>query len=80
MFGNRNKNQSVDLARTKVREAEQAERLAEQHLQAARMSVKEAKNHVDMVEREANEDARQAAVKQQSVKGLKRDTKGLGRI
>jgi len=71
---------SLGLARSKVREAEQAEREAEGLLAKARAATKEAHTHVSRVEKEAEEEARMAAAKQKGAKGLRRDANGLGRV
>ncbi len=47
---------SLGLARSKVREAEQAERDAEGLLAKARAATKEAHTHVSRVEKEAEEE------------------------
>ncbi|KAG8946910.1 hypothetical protein FRC04_011337 [Tulasnella sp. 424] len=76
---NRNKD-NLALAQAKVKDAEKSEKQTEKMLQQARAQTKEAKQHVALVEREADEEARNAARKQKDVKGLRKTTKGLGRI
>lgn len=59
--------------------AEAAEREADRALFAAKAAVREAREHVKALEREAAEQARLAKVKQQAAKGLGKRGKALGR-
>ncbi|EPQ57070.1 hypothetical protein GLOTRDRAFT_120420 [Gloeophyllum trabeum ATCC 11539] len=71
---------SIVNARRKVSEAEEAERAAERALSQARYAARDAKEHVKMLEREAQEDAKRAKAKQAEAKSMNKTTKGLGRI
>ncbi|KAI0049957.1 hypothetical protein FA95DRAFT_1556283 [Auriscalpium vulgare] len=66
-------------ARNKVAEAEALERDADQALHAARMAVREARDHVKLLEREALEDARRAKMKQEEARNVSKSARGLGR-
>lgn len=70
---------SLIAARERVQAAEHAEREADRALAAARISVREARDHVKALEREASEEARLAKIKQQGAKDLNRRAKPLGR-
>ncbi|KAI0688199.1 hypothetical protein BC835DRAFT_1308903 [Cytidiella melzeri] len=59
---------SIVHARQKVADAENSEREADRALGAARAAVREARQHVQMLEREALEDARRAKAKQAEAK------------
>ncbi|KAG9049289.1 hypothetical protein FS837_010709 [Tulasnella sp. UAMH 9824] len=76
---NRNKD-NLAIAQAKVKDAEKTEKETEKMLQQARAQTKEAKKHVALVEHEADVEARNAARKQKDIKGLRKTTKGLGRI
>jgi hypothetical protein len=66
-------------ARERVMSAEAAEREADRALFAAKAAVREAREHVHAVEREAAEQARLAKAKQVAAKGLGKRGKALGR-
>ncbi|EAU91079.2 hypothetical protein CC1G_03247 [Coprinopsis cinerea okayama7 len=70
---------SIMSARQKVSEAEIAEREADQALLMARERVREAREHVKLLEREAIDDARRAKAKQAEAKVIHKSVKGLGR-
>ncbi|KAI0268823.1 hypothetical protein BC834DRAFT_655260 [Gloeopeniophorella convolvens] len=70
---------SIMNARSKVSDAEAAEREADQALVAARMAVREARDHVRVLENEATEDARRAKMKQAEAKNVSKSARGLGR-
>lgn len=53
---NRNNTGSLNNARSSMRNAEQAEAEAIRHLEVARNAVAQAKNHVAVLEREADEE------------------------
>ncbi|KIO28485.1 hypothetical protein M407DRAFT_22375 [Tulasnella calospora MUT 4182] len=76
---NRNKD-NLSVAQAKVKDAEKTEKQTEKMLQQARAQTKEAKKHVSLVEHEADVEARNAARKQKDIKGLRKTTKGLGRV
>ncbi|KAF5355436.1 hypothetical protein D9758_006424 [Tetrapyrgos nigripes] len=70
---------TIMAAREKVSLAEQAERAADQALQAARNQVKEARDHIRFLEKEAEDDARRAKMKQTEAKNVSRAAGHLGR-
>lgn len=70
---------SISAARAKVAEAEARERDADYALGQARAAVREARAHVQMLEREALEDARRAKLKQAEAKTVSKSARGLGR-
>ncbi|VDB85250.1 unnamed protein product [Peniophora sp. CBMAI 1063] len=70
---------SITGARDKVFQAEAAERAADQALAAARGAVREARDHVRMLEREAVEEARRAKIKSEEAKHVSKSARGLGR-
>ncbi|KAI0088153.1 hypothetical protein BDY19DRAFT_952418 [Irpex rosettiformis] len=70
---------SILAARQKVSDAETSERDADRALGNARAAVREARQHVQMLEREALEDARRAKAKQAEAKTVSKSAKGLGR-
>ncbi|KXN90960.1 hypothetical protein AN958_03027 [Leucoagaricus sp. SymC.cos] len=70
---------TIAAAHQKVTDAEAAEREADQALFQARNKVKEAKRHVEMLEREALEDAHRAKMKQAEAKIVRKSAKALGR-
>ena len=59
--------------------AEAAEREADRAMLAARAAVKEARDHVRRLEREAAEEARLAKIKQTQAKAIGKRGKALGR-
>lgn len=66
-------------ARERVLSAEAAEREADRAMLAARAAVKEARDHVRRLEREAAEEARLAKIKQTQAKAIGKRGKALGR-
>ncbi|KAI0029471.1 hypothetical protein K488DRAFT_56277 [Vararia minispora EC-137] len=70
---------TITAALQKVRDAENAERMADQALAAARASVREARDHVRILEREAIEEARRAKYKQEEAKHVSKSARSLGR-
>ena len=60
--------------------AEAAERDADRALAAARVAVKEAREHIKRLEREAAEEARLAKIKQDQARSMTKRGKGLGRM
>ncbi|KAF9452777.1 hypothetical protein P691DRAFT_660224 [Macrolepiota fuliginosa MF-IS2] len=70
---------TIIAARQKVTDAEGAEREADQALTQARNKVKEARQHVEALEREALEDAHRARMKQAEAKIVRKSAKALGR-
>ena len=79
----RNKDDDLDpsivAARERVMSAEAAEVEADRALDAARMSVRDARAEMQRLEEEAREDARRAKVKQHQAGELSKRGKGLGR-
>ena len=59
--------------------AEEAERQADKALISARNAVRDAREHVLRLEREAEEEARLARIKQKQAGEIGRSAKGLGR-
>jgi len=78
-FGGRFRDASLDAAQGKVHAAELAEKEADKALIAARRAVVEAKRHVEILENEANEQARFAQQKVLAVRDVKSDAGHLGR-
>ncbi|KIM30474.1 hypothetical protein M408DRAFT_15475 [Serendipita vermifera MAFF 305830] len=70
---------TLDAARGKVNAAELAEREADKALVAARSAVVEAKRHVQILEDEANAQAKLAQQKVLAARGIKGDASHLGR-
>ncbi|KAJ3759182.1 hypothetical protein F5880DRAFT_1491708 [Lentinula raphanica] len=70
---------SIMAARQKVSEAEDSEKAADHALQQARASVKAARDHVKFLEKEAEDDAHRARLKQAEAKVVSRSARGLGR-
>lgn len=80
--GGRNKRDldpSILAARERVESAEAAEMEADRALDAARLSVRDARTEVKRIEEEAREDARRAKLKQHHAKDISKRGKGLGR-
>ncbi|KAG8948507.1 hypothetical protein FRC04_009716 [Tulasnella sp. 424] len=69
----------MGMAREKVHAAEEAEREALRMLGAARSAVKEAKDHIERLATQADEEARRAGMKQKEAQALRNDTRHLGR-
>ncbi|KAK3290282.1 uncharacterized protein B0H64DRAFT_61977 [Chaetomium fimeti] len=81
-FGNGNREEmdpSIVHARERVMGAEAAEMEADRALIAARESVREAREHVRMLELEAKEEARRAKIKEHHAKEFSKRGKMLGR-
>jgi len=74
-----NEDPSIMSARERVASAEAAERDADRALMQAKTAVRDAREHVKMLEREAAEEARLAKIKQQSAKDIGKRAKPLGR-
>ncbi|TCD65093.1 hypothetical protein EIP91_003102 [Steccherinum ochraceum] len=70
---------TISAARQKVSDAENYEREADRALGQARAAVREARDHVRILEREALEDARRAKMKQAEAKTVSKSARGLGR-
>ncbi|PVG02547.1 hypothetical protein CPB86DRAFT_780505 [Serendipita vermifera] len=77
--GSKIKDPTLDAARGKVHAAELAEKEADKALVAARAAVVEARRHVEILEKEANEQARLAQQKILAARGMKEDVGHLGR-
>ncbi|KIO30315.1 hypothetical protein M407DRAFT_242228 [Tulasnella calospora MUT 4182] len=69
----------MGAAREKVHAAEAAEREALRMLGSARSAVKEAKDHIERLAVQADEEARRAGMKQKEAQALRNDTRHLGR-
>ncbi|KAJ7497769.1 hypothetical protein FB451DRAFT_1121511 [Mycena latifolia] len=84
-FGNRannfnlHKDPTIIAAREKVTSAEQAEAEADRALLQARAMVREAKDHVRFLEREAAAEAKRAQAKQAVSNDVSKSASGLGR-
>jgi len=70
---------SITSARERVLQAEAAEREADRALVQSRAAVRDAREHVKRLEREAAEEARLAKVKQTQARNISRRAKPLGR-
>jgi len=70
---------TITGARQKVSDAEAFEREADRALMQARGAVREAREHVRILEREALEEARRAKAKQAEAKNVSKSARGLGR-
>jgi len=79
MFHRNHEDPSIVSARERVLQAETAERDADRALMQAKASVKEARNHVKMLEKEAEEEARLAKIKQNQARDISKRAKPLGR-
>jgi len=75
----RNEDASITSARERVQRAEAAERDADRALLQARSAVRDARDHVKRLEREAAEEARLAKLKQKQAQSISRRAKPLGR-
>lgn len=80
LFGGRTHDKSLISARDKVNWAERAEREADSALANARSAVQDARRHLQVLEAEANEQARLAQEKVLATRSLKNNAKGLGRF
>ncbi|KAK0476731.1 hypothetical protein IW261DRAFT_1566806 [Armillaria novae-zelandiae] len=72
-------NPTILAARQKVKDASNAERDADLALSQARNSVKEAREHVKNLEREAREGTKRAKVKQAESEVVSKTARALGR-
>jgi len=70
---------SIVGARQRVMDAERAEKEADAALFAAKNAVRQAREHVKHLEREAAEDARLAKIKQHQARDISKRAKPLGR-
>ncbi|KAF2183405.1 hypothetical protein K469DRAFT_710919 [Zopfia rhizophila CBS 207.26] len=70
---------SIIAARERVIQAEAAEKEADRALVATKNAVKDAREHVRKLEREATEEARLAKIKQNHAKAIGKRGKALGR-
>ncbi|KAL2416848.1 hypothetical protein ABEF95_009043 [Exophiala dermatitidis] len=70
---------SIVDARQRVAQAERAEHEADRALVQARAAVRDAREHVKVLEQEAAEEARLAKIKQQNAKDISKRAKPLGR-
>jgi hypothetical protein len=70
---------SIMAVRERVLSAEAAEREASKALAASQKAVREAREHVKRLEREAAEEARLAKIKQKHAKSISKRAKTLGR-
>jgi len=75
----RDEDPSIIAARERVIAAETAEREADKALVMAKAAVREAREHVKRLEREAAEEARRAQIKQNQAKSISKRAKPLGR-
>ncbi|RDL35458.1 uncharacterized protein BP5553_07389 [Venustampulla echinocandica] len=78
-FLHRNEDASIVAARQRVMSAEAAEKDADRALVQARHAVKDARDHVKRIEREAAEGARLAKLKQAQAHSISKRAKPLGR-
>ncbi|KAJ6114030.1 hypothetical protein N7523_007347 [Penicillium sp. IBT 18751x] len=70
---------SIQAAHEQVLIAEAAEKEADKALLASKRAVKEAREHIKHLEREAAEEARLARIKQDQAKSISKRAKPLGR-
>jgi len=70
---------TIAHARERVMSAENAEREADRALVQARAAVREAREHIKLLEREAAEEARLAKIKQGHARDISKRAKPLGR-
>ncbi|KAG4420309.1 hypothetical protein IFR04_006515 [Cadophora malorum] len=75
----RNEAPSILAARERVINAEKREKEADQALALARTAVREARDHIRFLEKEAAEEARLAKIKQSQAKSISKRGHGLGR-
>ncbi|KAF9527293.1 hypothetical protein CPB83DRAFT_907704 [Crepidotus variabilis] len=83
-LGNRNKHHldddpSIRNARQTIADAENAEKEADRALVEARNRTRLAREHIKVLEREAEEDARRAKAKAAEARVINKSAKGLGR-
>ncbi|KIY00714.1 uncharacterized protein Z520_03379 [Fonsecaea multimorphosa CBS 102226] len=79
LFHRNHEDPSIIGARERVLQAETAEREADRALVQARAAVREARERVKILEREAEEEARLAKIKQSQAKDISKRAKPLGR-
>ncbi|KAH3917224.1 hypothetical protein HBI56_120680 [Parastagonospora nodorum] len=79
MFSRSSHDPSITAATQSLRQAEAAERDADRALLVAKNAVREAREHVHRLEREAAEEARLAKIKQSEAKALGKKGRALGR-
>ncbi|KAH8730263.1 hypothetical protein GQ44DRAFT_579446, partial [Phaeosphaeriaceae sp. PMI808] len=79
MFNRSSNDPSIHAATQSLKSAELAEREADRALYAAKHAVKEAREHVHRLEKEAAEEARLAKLKQSEAKALGKKGRALGR-
>ncbi|EXJ68899.1 uncharacterized protein A1O5_07831 [Cladophialophora psammophila CBS 110553] len=79
LFHRNHEDPSIIAARERVLSAETAEREADRALVQARAAVREARDRVKMLEREAEEEARLAKIKQHQARDISKRAKPLGR-
>ncbi|TLS22265.1 uncharacterized protein PpBr36_09859 [Pyricularia pennisetigena] len=70
---------SILAARERIMGAEEAERQADRALDIARREVRDARDHIVALEREAKEQARLAKIKEQGAREVSKRGKALGR-
>jgi len=75
----RNEDPSIVAARERVVNAEKREKEADHALAVARTAVREARDHIKLLEKEAAEEARLAKIKQSQAKSISKRGHGLGR-
>ncbi|MCJ1476816.1 hypothetical protein MMC13_005485 [Lambiella insularis] len=75
----RKEDASISAARQRIANAEAAEREADKALFQARAAVKDAREQVKVLEREAAEEAKLAKIKQGQAKAMHKKAKPLGR-
>ncbi|KEF58990.1 uncharacterized protein A1O9_03833 [Exophiala aquamarina CBS 119918] len=79
LFNRHSEDPSIAHARERVMSAENAEREADRALVQARAAVKEAREHIKILEKEAAEEARLAKIKQHHARDISKRAKPLGR-
>ncbi|KAN0101589.1 hypothetical protein V8E51_012099 [Hyaloscypha variabilis] len=75
----RDEDPTIIAARERVMNAEAAEREADRALASAKVAVREAREHIKRLEKEAAEEARLAKIKQDQARSMSKRGKGLGR-
>ncbi|KAF4635837.1 hypothetical protein G7Y89_g2256 [Cudoniella acicularis] len=76
---NNGEDASIIAAKERVQNAEQMERDADKALAHARAAVREAREHVKRIEKEAAEQARLAKIKQKQASSISKRARPLGR-
>jgi len=79
LFNRNQEDASIVQARERVLSAEAAEREADRALVQARVAVRDAREHVKIIEKEAAEEARLAKIKQKNARDISKRAKPLGR-